>query len=86
MTLDDILKHWCPHFQRCKCIQRAELCFSELNGIDRTSLALISPWSNLNLYIMSILEIVCLLFGIRAYRFFAFVIGVMFNLSKFHSH
>lgn len=37
-------------------MKRRELHLSELNGIDRTSLALISPWSNLNLYIMSILE------------------------------
>lgn len=47
---------------------RGELHLSELNGIDRISLVLISPWSNLNLYIMSILETVCLplLLEIRA--------------------
>jgi len=62
---------------------------SELNGIDRTSVALISLWGDLNLYIMSILEAGCLplMLEIRAYSFFCSCNWcIMFNLSKFHSH
>lgn len=69
MTLCDTLQHLklCPHFYGINAL-RGELHFSELNGIDRISLVVISPWSNLNLYIMSILETVCLplLLEIRA--------------------